>query len=88
MPGTAAKVRVSEKQLAVLQELSSVAHGGQRDCAAGVDFGARGFQGISNEQIAVEVGLNRQQVGVWRQRWRDAWDSLCVWECTETAPAP
>jgi transposase len=29
------------------------------------------------------VGLNRQQVGVWRQRWREAWDSLCVWECTE-----
>jgi hypothetical protein len=36
-----------------------------------------------NEQIAVEVGLNRQQVGLWRQRWRDAWDSLCAWECTE-----
>jgi transposase len=22
-------------------------------------------------------------VGLWRQRWRDAWDALCVWECTE-----
>jgi transposase len=43
----------------------------------------RGVQGLLNEQIAVEVGLNRQQVGVWRQRWREAWDSLCVWECTE-----
>ena len=43
----------------------------------------RGVQGLLNEQIAVEVGLNRQQVGVWRKRWRDAWDSLCVWECTE-----
>jgi transposase len=43
----------------------------------------RAVQGLLNEQIALEVGLNRQQVGVWRQRWRDAWDSLCVWECTE-----
>jgi transposase len=43
----------------------------------------RAVQGLLNEQIAVEVGLNRQQVGLWRQRWRDAWDSLCVWECTE-----
>ena len=31
----------------------------------------------------MEVQLNRQQVGVWRQRWRDAWESLCVWECHE-----
>ena len=42
-----------------------------------------GFRGLLNEQIAEEVGLNRQQVGVWRKRWRDAWESLCVWECTE-----
>ena len=42
-----------------------------------------GVQGLLNERIAVEVGLNRQQVGIWRQRWRDAWNSLCVWECTE-----
>ena len=42
-----------------------------------------GVQGLRNEQIAVEVGLIRRQVGLWRRRWRDAWDSLCVWECTE-----
>ena len=82
MPGTAAKVRVSERQWAVLQELSRA-----RTVAKGIVQRAlilvRGVQGLLNEQIAVEVGLNRQQVGVWRQRWRDAWDSLCVWECTE-----
>jgi transposase len=82
MPGTAAKVRVSERQWAVLQELSR-----SRTVAKGIVQRAlilvRGVQGLLNEQIAVEVGLNRQQVGVWRQRWRDAWDSLCVWECTE-----
>jgi transposase len=82
MPGTAAKVRVSEKQWAVLQEFSR-----SRTVAKGIVQRAliwvRGVQGLLNDQIAVEVGLNRQQVGVWRQRWRDAWDSLCVWECTE-----
>ena len=82
MPGTAAKVRVSEKQLAVLQELSR-----SRTAAKGIVQRALiivlGFQGMLNQQIALEVELNRQQVGVWRQRWRDAWDSLCVWECTQ-----
>lgn len=42
-----------------------------------------GFQGLLNSQIAEQVGLNRQQVGIWRQRWREAWESLCVWECTD-----
>ena len=82
MPGTAARVRVSEKQLAILEELSR-----SRTEAKGIVQRASilvlGFQGLLNEQIAVEVGLNRQQVGIWRQRWREAWDSLCVWECTE-----
>jgi hypothetical protein len=82
MPGTAAKVRVSEKQLAVLEGLSR-----SRTAAKGIVQRALilvlGFQGLLNEQIAAEVGLNRQHVGVWRKRWRDAWESLCVWECTE-----
>ena len=82
MTGKAAKVKVSERQWAVLQELSR-----SRTVAKGIVQRAlilvRGAQGLLNEQIAAEVGLNRQQVGVWRQRWRDAWDSLCVWECTE-----
>jgi hypothetical protein len=43
----------------------------------------RGFQGLLNESISLEVGLNRQQVGTWRQRWRDAWESLCLWERNE-----
>src|SRR3954470_15537686 len=82
MPGIAARVRVSEKQWAILQELSR-----SRTEAKGIVQRALilvlGLQGLLNEQIAVTVGLNRQQVGIWRQRWRDAWNSLCVWECTE-----
>jgi transposase len=82
MPGTAAKVRVSERQWAILQELSR-----SRTVAKGIVQRAlilvRSVQGLLNDQIALEVELNRQQVGVWRRRWREAWDSLCVWECTE-----
>jgi hypothetical protein len=82
MPGTAAKIKFSEKQQVVLEELSR-----SRSAPKGIVQRASimllGFQGLLNEQIALEVGLNRQQVGVWRQRWRDAWDALCVWECRE-----
>jgi transposase len=82
MPGTAAKVRVSEKQRDVLQELSR-----SRTSSKGLVQRATivllGIQGLLNEQIARQVGLNRQQVGIWRQRWRNAWESLCLWECTE-----
>src|SRR3954464_2537317 len=82
MPGTAARIRVTEKQLAILEELSR-----SRTEAKGIVRRASivvlGFQGLLNEQIAAEGGLNRQQVGIWRQRWREAWDALCAWECTE-----
>jgi transposase len=82
MPGKAARVRVSEKQWVVLQELSR-----SRTVAKGIVQRALilvlGVQGLRNEQIALEVGLIRRQVGLWRRRWRDAWDSLCAWECTE-----
>ena len=82
MPGTAAKIRISEKQQIVLQEFSR-----SRTVAKCVVQRSTiillGFQGLLNEEIALQVGLNRQQAGVWRQRWRDAWESLCVWECNE-----
>lgn len=82
MPGSAAKVTVSEKQYAIVQEFSR-----SRTVSEAVKRRATiivlAFQGLLNEEIAPHVGLNRQQVGVWRQRWRDTWDSLCVWECSE-----
>jgi transposase len=82
MPGTAAKIRISEKQQIVLQEFSR-----SRTVSKSVMQRAMivllGFQGMLNGSIASKVGLNRQQVGVWRQRWRDAWESLCLWECNE-----
>src|SRR5271170_2313040 len=82
MAGKAAKIIVSERQQVLLNEFSK-----SRTVGKGVVQRATiillGFAGLLNEEIAAQVGLNRMQVGIWRQRWRDTWDSLCVWECTE-----
>src|SRR5271170_1841746 len=82
MAGKAAKIIVSERQQVLLNEFSK-----SRTVGKGVVQRATiillGFTGKLNEEIALRVGLNRIQVGIWRQRWRDTWDSLCVWECTE-----
>jgi transposase len=82
MAGKAAKIIISERQQVVLNEFSK-----SRTVAKGIVQRATiillGFQGLFNEEIALQVGLNRLQVGIWRQRWRDAWGSLCVWECRE-----
>ena len=86
MPGTAAKIRVSEKPLVVLSEFrrSRTAAKGVVQRAAIIELG---FRGLRNVQIVDHVKLNRQQVGVWRQRWRqrwrEAWEALCVWESHE-----
>jgi transposase len=82
MPGTAAKIIVSERQQVLLNEFSKSRTVG-KGLAQRATIILLGFQGVLNEEIALRVGLNRQQVGLWRQRWRDAWESLCVWECTE-----
>lgn len=82
MAGTAAKIIVSERQQKLLEELRK-----SRTIGNGIVQRATiillGFGGMLNEEIARQVGLNRIQVGIWRQRWRDAWEGLCVWECTE-----
>jgi transposase len=82
MPGKAAKIMVSERQQSLLNEFRK-----SRTLGKGVVQRATiillGFAGLLNEAIAARVGLNRLQVGIWRQRWRDAWEALCVWECTE-----
>jgi transposase len=82
MAGKAAKIIVSERQQVLLKEFSK-----SRTVSKSVSQRATilllGFQGLFNEEIAVRVGLNRLQVGLWRQRWRDAWQALCVWECSD-----
>jgi len=67
MPGKAAKVPLSEKQLELLHKIS-------RETTASVRLGQRSriillaFEGWLNEEIADEVSLNQRQVGRWRRR--------------------
>ena len=82
MAGSAAKIVISERQQKLLEEFSKSRTLG-KSIVQRATIIVLGFAGMSNEDIAPRVGLNRQQVGLWRQRWRDAWDALCVWECAE-----
>lgn len=82
MAGTAAKIVISERQQKLLEEFSKSRTIG-KCIAQRATIILLGFAGMFNEDIALQVGLNRNQVGIWRQRWRDAWEALCVWECTE-----
>lgn len=83
MPGKAAKVLITERQQRILEEF-------RRSRSAGLMVTQRAsiillaFAGRRNEEIAVDVGLERKQVGVWRRRWQLAWDSLTVLECSDT----
>jgi transposase len=82
MAGTAAKIVISERQQKLLEEFSK-SRTISKCLAQRAMIILLGFSGLFNEEIALQVGLNRIQVGLWRQRWRDAWEALCVWECTE-----
>jgi hypothetical protein len=82
MAGTAAKIIISERQQKLLEEFSKSRTIGKCIAQRAMII-LLGFTGMFNEEIALQVGLNRNQVGIWRQRWRNAWEALCVWECTE-----
>jgi transposase len=82
MAGKAAKIVISERQQKLLEEFRKSRTLG-KCLVQRATIILLGFTGMLNEQIASQVGLNRTQVGIWRQRWRDAWEALCAWECTE-----
>ena len=79
MPGKAAKVRLSEKPLDVLQELSR-SRTEPKCVVQRASIMVFAFEGRWNQEIATQVELHPQQVGTWRQRCRDSWESLCLWE--------
>jgi len=82
MPGKAAKVRITERQQVVLEELSR-SRSESRMISQRAQIILLAFQGRLNEEIAGEAGLERKQVGLWRRRWQAAWDALTLLECTE-----
>ena len=82
MPGKAAKVIVTERQLSTLQTMIA-----SSTCSQGVAQRARmivlAFAGQTNEAIAQSIQCERHMVGVWRRRWARAFQRLVLVECGE-----
>jgi transposase len=83
MPGKAAKITITERQIEILQAFSrSVTAPSRLRQRATIILLA--FDGLRNEEIAARVGLTRRQVGRWRRRWANAWHQLLDIECCES----
>jgi transposase len=82
MSGKAAKVIVTEKQLAILEQITN-ARTAPQQLIQRAKIILLAFGGMLNMQIPEQVRLNRQQVGLWRRRWADSWQALISIECHE-----
>jgi transposase len=86
MPGSAAKVVISERQQAILQSLSR-ASTVAKCLVQRATILLLAFAGLDNRAIASQVGLERHPIGLWRRRWQRAFPKLIRIECLETAAA-
>jgi transposase len=84
MPGSAAKVVISERQQVILQSLSR-ASTVAKCLVQRATILLLAFAGLDNRDIASQVGLERHQIGLWRRRWQTAFPKLIRIECLETA---
>lgn len=82
MPGSAAKVVITERQQAILQELVHSRLTPVR-LVQRATIVLRAFAGLENGVIAQEIGLGPDAVGLWRRRWAKVWPRLTVFECAE-----
>jgi len=86
MSGKAAKIRLTEEQQNILQQIiRSRTTPKQLHQRASVILQA--FGGALNVSIADEIGLARKQVGLWRRRWQRSFDALVAIECRESQAA-
>jgi transposase len=83
MAGKAAKIMVTERQEAILQQIANAATATVRH-AQRARIILEAFQRKLNRDLAVAVGLNRGQVGLWRRRWADSFEALVAIECRES----
>ena len=86
MPGKAAKVQCTEKQYSILQKITRATTASRRIAMrAQIILEAHGQ--MLNRDIAAEIGLHPDQVGLWRRRWRDSYEALVAIECRESTAA-
>jgi hypothetical protein len=83
MPGKAAKIVVTELQLELLEEIIA-SRTAQVRLVQRAKIIVLAFQKHNNEEVSEIVGLNPQQVSVWRKRWKADWERLIQVECNET----
>jgi len=86
MPGSAAKLLITERQQAVLRQFAAAPTSPVR-LAQRAEVILRAFEGQENQAIAAAIDLDPTAVGLWRRRWVRAWPKLIQVECTETHAA-
>jgi len=86
MSGKAAKVRLTERQHAILQQIVRSATASRR-LVQRAQLIVLAFGGMFNRVIADMVGLHRKQIGLWRRRWKQSFDALVAIECRESQAA-
>jgi len=82
MSGKAARIVVSEKQHEILQVIVKSTTAARR-LIQRARIILLSFERLRNEEIAIQVGLSRKQVGLWRRRWKQSFDALVSVECGE-----
>ena len=83
MPGKAARIQLTEKQQIILQELASATTTAVA-IAQRANIILMGYDKTLNQEIADAIRMHRNQVGIWRTRWRDSFDALVAIECRES----
>ena len=86
MSGKAAKVMLSEKQHAILRQISDATTAPWR-LIQRARLIVLAFGGALNSTISGVIGLRKKQVGVWRRRWQQSFDALLAIECRESHAA-
>jgi transposase len=86
MPGSAAKLLITERQQAVLRQMAAAPTSPVR-LAQRAQIILRAFEGQENQAIAQAIDLDPTAVGLWRRRWVKAWPKLIHIECSETHAA-
>src|SRR5262245_28530978 len=86
MPGSAAKIVITERQQAVLRQIAAASTSPVR-LVQRAEVILRAFEREENQVIAAAINLDPTAVGMWRRRWGKAWPRLTLIECGETHAA-
>ena len=86
MCGKAARIRLTEKQHGILKQIERSTVAPQR-LVQRARLILLAFTRELNVVIAVELGLARKQIGLWRVRWQKSFDALVAIECRESQAA-